>query len=246
MINWKYICTKLSEYTNSGLGHFHVEYLIRTWKSIYNTPVELYHDPHTMDGNLALIYNFFMTIVNQTDLNDVERVNQVLFLLENILNGYYKKDKVYKILSDGRFDISNLTLGEDDNVLFSSAKYHSTIILHCKDFFLQKHYSTCVNEACKAYNKAVQDKSGSNKDGQALMLSAFSSGGNLRANEYVTESQVNEQEGIMFLSAGLMRGFRNPTAHEPAYSWKTPKEDCIEILGLVSYLFKKLDNTTTI
>jgi hypothetical protein len=38
-----------------------------------------------------------------------------------------------------------------------------------------------------------------------------------------------------------MAAIRNPTSHEPAVDWPIGREDCLDILGFISFLYRKLD-----
>lgn len=59
----------------------------------------------------------------------------------------------------------------------------------------------------------------------------------------ITETERNEQEGIMHLSRGIMGAIRNLQAHEPALDWPITKEDALDLLSFLSFLFRKLDKT---
>jgi len=66
--------------------------------------------------------------------------------------------------------------------------------------------------------------------------------GTTKVNAFITQSQKDEQEGIRYLSVGLVSAFRNTAAHELSLSWPVSEEDCLDILSLISFLFKKLDD----
>ena len=195
-----------------------------------------------MQGRPAGLYNFFMTLANLPSINDVEKADKILALLKAITGGY-SQNYVEQVFQDGGYE-SGLPIKGSARGGILNPFFHKEVIQNCSDYFKDGHYTACVNEVCKAYNKAVQKKCGSNRDGQDLMFWAYGKDGNLRINKYETESEVNEQEGIKFLSGGLIRGFRNPTAHELKVDWKISKDDCLEILSIVSYLFKQLDKAT--
>lgn len=36
--------------------------------------------------------------------------------------------------------------------------------------------------------------------------------------------------------------FRNPTAHEPKVDWEISEQNALEILGIISYCHRRLDN----
>jgi uncharacterized protein (TIGR02391 family) len=91
--------------------------------------------------------------------------------------------------------------------------------------------------------KLVKEKSKSGKDGRQLMLDVWRcEGGVLKITHCQSETDRNVQDGIGFLSAGLMQAIRNPTAHEPAVDWPISKADCIDILSFLSFLLRKLDD----
>jgi len=65
--------------------------------------------------------------------------------------------------------------------------------------------------------------------------------GGLKLTPCQTETDKNVQDGVKFLSAGLMRAMRNPTSHEPALHWPIEKQDCLDMLSFISFLFRQLD-----
>ena len=62
----------------------------------------------------------------------------------------------------------------------------------------------------------------------------------------MNETDRNVQDGIKFLSAGLMRAIRNPTAHEPAVDWPIAEVDSLDIMSFISFLFRKLDDAVNV
>jgi len=245
MVRWKYIATHLAkEFTQFGLGQYTMEHFAQCWYSLYDFPVISHADPIYMRGRLADLYDLIMTIANLPSINDEEKEDKILALLKAITGGY-NQNFVEQVFHDGGYE-PDLPIKESSKGGVLSPRFHKVVIQNCSDYFKDGHFTACVNEACKAYNKAVQLKCGSNRDGQDLMFWAYGKDGNLRINKYESESEVNEQEGIKFLSGGLIRGFRNPTAHELKVDWKISKDDCLEILSMVSYLFKQLDKARVI
>ncbi|HEY8311474.1 MAG TPA: TIGR02391 family protein, partial [Gemmatimonadaceae bacterium] len=65
--------------------------------------------------------------------------------------------------------------------------------------------------------------------------------GVLKVTACKSDTDANVQDGVKFLSAGLMSAIRNPTSHEPALDWPITREDCLDILSFISFLFRKLD-----
>jgi uncharacterized protein (TIGR02391 family) len=74
-----------------------------------------------------------------------------------------------------------------------------------------------------------------------LMGNVFGKSARIFINSAMTESEKNEQDGFMYLSMGLVSAFRNPLAHETPDTWPVSKEDCLDILSLLSLLFRRLD-----
>lgn len=125
---------------------------------------------------------------------------------------------------------------------FLGRGFHAEVVAHCRKLFNQENYFHAVFEACKVYNKLVRAKSESPKNGEALMLNVWGwENGVLKVTACQSDTDKNVQDGIKFLSAGLMRAMRNPTAHEPALHWPISKEDCLDMLSFVSFLFRQLD-----
>ncbi len=150
------------------------------------------------------------------------------------------KAAVEQILVEG--GIAEALATRAERAAFLNRGFHAEVVRHSRTLYLQRNYFHAVFEASKAYNKAVREKAGSAKDGQDLMLAVWScEKGVLKITACRTETDRNVQDGIKFLSAGLMAAIRNPTAHEPAVEWPISREDCLDILGFVSFLFRKLD-----
>ncbi len=132
---------------------------------------------------------------------------------------------------------------QERRAAFDARRFHSEVVLHSQRLFVQGNYFHAVFEAAKSYNKLVRGKAQSVKDGESLMLEVWGCDkGVLKVTRCETETDENVQDGIKFLSAGLMRAIRNPTAHEPAVDWPISQDDCLDILSFMYFLFRKLDD----
>lgn len=132
----------------------------------------------------------------------------------------------------------------EDLKFFSSRCFHPSVEKHSRDLFIGGNYYHAVFEVCKAFDKTVREKSSFDKHGTELMSSALSLKGTLKLNKQITETEKNEQEGLMHLCMGLMRAIRNPESHEPKLDWNITREDALDILSLLSYLYRQIDKTT--
>lgn len=125
--------------------------------------------------------------------------------------------------------------------MFDMRALHTPVAAVSRALFVDGHIRQAVLDACLALNARVQGASGrADLDGRALMSEAFSPKKPLVAfNPLATDSDRSEQEGLMFLFMGLGAAVRNPNAHglrahpDPAQA--------LEILGLVSWLWRRLD-----
>lgn len=141
--------------------------------------------------------------------------------------------------------LSTLGVGAVDEKIyerFDSYQFHQEINKHCRKLYAEGNYFHAVFEATKVYNSLIKSKTGSTEDGQDLMMKAWNpKNGLLSINSCSSETDINFQDGIKFLSAGLMRAIRNPTAHEPALHWPIDEQDATDILSLVSFLLRQHD-----
>ena len=150
-----------------------------------------------------------------------------------------------EILKSG--DVGPTEIDAQRRAAFEERGFHREISLHCKRLFLQDNFFHSVFEGAKVYNKLVREKAAVSKDGRALMLAVWGwENGVLKITPCQTETDKNVQDGVMFLSAGLMQAIRNPTAHEPAVDWPISQGDCLDILSFLSFLFRKLDEAVRI
>ena len=127
-----------------------------------------------------------------------------------------------------------------DELEFDARAFHPAIRKHGRSHFCRGAYFHAVFECCKAFDSVVRDATTSGKSGQPLMSEALSLGGQLKLNAQQSQSQKDEQQGVMFLCMGLMNAVRNPQAHEPELHWPMSREDALDVLALISFLFRKL------
>jgi uncharacterized protein (TIGR02391 family) len=151
-----------------------------------------------------------------------------------------QKVRLLQILKDA--GVQDVSPDKEALRRFDARGFHSEIVQHCRTLFGQGHFFHAVFEAAKVYHKAVREKSQSAKDGADLMLAVWGPDtGVLKVTACKSDTDKNVQDGIKFLSAGLMRAIRNPTAHEPALHWPITEPDAEDILSFISFLFRQLD-----
>jgi uncharacterized protein (TIGR02391 family) len=133
-----------------------------------------------------------------------------------------------------------------DEVAFDARGFHPQVRRHGRSHFCRGAYFHAVFECCKAFDAAVRTNSGIAKSGQPLMSEALSLTGPIKLNTQAAQSEKDEQSGVMFLCMGLMNAVRNPQAHEPELHWPMTREDALDVLGLISFLFRKLEKALVV
>jgi len=112
--------------------------------------------------------------------------------------------------------------------------------------FVAGHTSMQFLNVVRAFDTAVRNNISSQKSGQALMSEALSLNGPIKLNSQQKPSEKDEQQGIMYLCMGLMNAVRNPQAHEPELNWPMSRDDALDVLTLVSFLFRKLERAAVV
>ena len=208
----------------------------RAAKSVFRFQQENFPNDSITSSRAKEFHDWVLTLAKQSMSND-ER-NNLLIQFISIITPEDSEKAVDKILKTAQIDTQFSTAISED---FLSRNFHEIIHKHCRKLFIQENYFHAVFEAAKVYNRLVQQKAQSEKNGAPLMLDVWSLKGSLKINKGQTQTEKDVQEGVKFLSAGLMQALRNPTAHEPALDWPISKEDCLDMLSFISYLLRQLD-----
>ena len=135
---------------------------------------------------------------------------------------------------------------------------HSEIQDAAKDCYVAKDYYKAIQEALKRYKNNVKRKSGVNCDEDMDIVSkSFGKDKPLKTTakyaarpdgEPFSESTLsNIEDGQMALSRGIVAGARNILSHEEHKDLMETglftEKDCLDLLGLLSHLFKRLDES---
>lgn len=185
-----------------------------------------------------LVHDWILSLARQR-MGEDERNRLLKSFCDQLSGNSDLRTSVYSILRAAEIPLEEENKNRDE---FLNRGFHSEVIKHCQVLFLQGNYFHAVFEACKVYNKLVGEKALNSKDGEPLMMDVWGwQNGVLKVTACQTETDKNVQDGIKFLSAGLMRAMRNPTAHEPALHWPITRKDCLDMLNFVSFLLRQLD-----
>lgn len=134
-------------------------------------------------------------------------------------------------------------------------RLHQTVQDASYNDYKNEDFYRAAEEAIKRYETVTQNKSGNNQSGRDLMAQVFGKDKSLSVtsqykkrdgSSFNTDTQENIEEGQKFMSMGIMAGVRNPLAHEEKVELKETglfsENDCLDILSLLSHLFRRLDD----
>ncbi len=234
-INFQHIATKIGDTLKYSTT---VNEIDRIGQSILKITKESFPNSAITSVRAKTLYDWVLSLA-KSPLDSTERIKRLIrFSLEltpeefksNTIDFLERNHCPYNIVHSDSLDE------------FSKRNFHSEVVKHSQKLFVQRNFFHAVFEAVKAYNKDVKDKAQSEKDGQALMLNVWGcDSGVLKITPCQTQTDKDYQDGIKFISGGLMSAIRNPTAHEPAILWPIDKQDCLDILSLISFLYRQLD-----
>jgi uncharacterized protein (TIGR02391 family) len=215
----------------------------RLGQAILKISKEVFPNDSITSSRQQEIYNWPCSLGKATLISD-ERLKMIVeFCLS--LATTEQRPEIVKILDNAGVP-SNILFREQLAVL-ERERLHPEVYKHPKGSFQYEKYAHAVFETCKAYDKAVQAKTGLSNFGRSLMQQARSwNASYLRATSGSTNSGESFHEGLKLLSEGTMAGIRNITAHEPVLDWLINKDDCIDMLHLLSFLYRQLDKSVNL
>ena len=130
---------------------------------------------------------------------------------------------------------------DDLETLFDSANLHNKVKSSSKSLFVTNHFSQAILEALKSLESEIKEISKLDSYGQDLMAKAFKENEpKIKLNTMRDITEKDEQEGFRFIFMGVMKGIRNPIAHNNI-SWNDPSL-ALKYLCMISLLFEKLDD----
>lgn len=233
-LNYKLIAIQLGENLKWDAS---INEINRIANAIFTFSRKSFPEDAITSKRARLLYDWVMSLATEKMNNDLR--NKLLIQFGKEIAGEHNVERVIEIFSKNGLPYNLVYKDELDE--FLRREFHGEVYKHCKDLFIQGNYFHAVFEAAKAYNQMVKEKSQSEKDGFSLMMDVFSMNGVLKVTKCVSETDRNVQEGIKFLSSGMMQAIRNVTAHEPAITWPIDKQDCLDNLSFISFLFRQLD-----
>ena len=215
------------------------------WKRLYSAFANDQNDKHYSNS----ILKFIQTVINPTRFSN----NMEFELKRKALNEPLSYIG-YELGENGKFHeihaSSTITEAQQraNDLLFTlkSRNAHSDIFKYCTAELVDKNYFHAVFEACKGLFARIRTMSHIKTDGVTLVQHVFGGEPVLVINAYHSKQEIDEQKGFQAILEGLCNMFRNPEAHQPRIEWPISEQDAIEILSLISYCHRRLDNSRRI
>ena len=214
----------------------------RDW--LYNCLATEINNSHS----LSKVFSFLQAALNPARYTSVDSRQRYRYLLEEtnkiLLFAGLSIDQSGKLIEVSQAH----TLTEVDKRVnhLKKALYdraiHSEVQKYCIEDYLRADYYDAVFEAAKGLAERVRQISGLTTDGGTLFQTAFSQNKPyIFFNAMKTESERSEFVGLKELLEAIFHLVRNPAAHTPKVNWKTDETKALDVLTLISFAHKYLD-----
>jgi uncharacterized protein (TIGR02391 family) len=216
------------------------------WKRLFTAFAEFQNRNQCSNNILAFIKHALEParyLKNQAEFEEKRRlINQQLNFIgyQYNENGKFTEVKQVTTISEAQQRADNL------KSKLENRNTHREIYKYCNAELLDNNYFHSVFEANKGLFQRIREVSLQTEDGNKLIELVFSSNPILIINKYQSNSERNEHFGFCNILKGLCGMFRNPVAHEPKIDWNISEQDALEILGMISYCHRRLDNAQKI
>jgi uncharacterized protein (TIGR02391 family) len=127
----------------------------------------------------------------------------------------------------------------------------SEVLRFCRAELLADDYFHVVLEATKSITSLLRERTGLNLDGHELVDACFGTQDGKRQprlaiNSLTTPTEKSEHWGLAALIKGTFSFYRNPTAHEPRLKRQVDEQEAMDMLTLVSFLYREIEKATLI
>ncbi len=214
----------------------------RDW--LYNCLAYEMNKSHT----LMRVYLFLEKALNPVAFTDEKKRSKYTFLLEGVnkvlvLAGLEitKEGKLVEVVQAKTLDEVDRRVNSLKKQLYNRA-IHSEVQKYCIEDYLRKDYYDAVFEAAKGLAERVRQITGLKTDGGTLFQTAFAKNDPyLFFNSMQTDSEKSEFTGLKELLEAIFHLVRNPAAHTPKLNWKIEEAKALDILTVISFAHKYLD-----
>lgn len=198
--------------------------------------------------NLIRVYIFIEKALNPVAFIGDKKRDQYRFLLEGsnkvlLLAGIEvtKDGKLIEVVKATTLDEVDRRVNSLQRQLYNRA-IHEEVQKYCIKDYLRNDYYDAVFEAAKGLGERVRGITGLATDGGTLFQTAFSQKDPyLFFNSLKTDSEKSEFTGLKELLEAIFHLVRNPAAHTPKINWKVDETKALDILTMISFAHKYLD-----
>lgn len=248
------IC-KIIAATDEGLTGSEIEKILRDcgltdnyatmtkWKRLYNSFVE--YQNHTQSSYKVIVF-----LCHAMQPSRYLKKNELYHARLNDLNKQLSFIGV-ELTGTGKFRAveksHTLTEAEQRASHFKHKlevrNVHPEILKFCKPELLSENYFHAVFEAVKSIAERIRVMTNVHADGHDLINVVFTiKAPLLKINSLKDINDENEQNGLANIIRGLFSSIRNPTAHRPKFTFCIDEDYALDIITMVSFVHKKLDN----
>ena len=198
--------------------------------------------------SIEKIYSFIEKALNPVSYTNEASRDKYNFLLEEtnkvlLLVGLSmtKEGRLMEVVQAKTLDEVDRRVNNLRRLLYNRAIHHE-VEKYCIKDYLRKDYYDAVFEAAKGIAERVRQITGLSTDGSALFQKIFAKNDPyIFFNALKTDSEINEFTGLKELLESIFHLVRNPAAHTPKVNWKMDETKALDILTLISFAHKYLD-----
>lgn len=216
-------------------------------KKLFNAFADYQNKNHCANNIILFIQNILSP---QRYINNVEMFNNIKAEVNKQLafEGLYVDDTNQIISVEKASKISDVQIKVDGlKAKLIEQGAHQLVFSYCNAELLANNYFHSVLESSKGLIKRIQDLAGVSYDGQNLIEKVFKDDEPiLIVNNFQSKSEKDEHRGFRNLLIGIVAMFRNPTSHELKVEWNMSEQDALDILAMISYCHRRLDNAQKI
>lgn len=216
-------------------------------KNLFNAFADYQNKNHCANNIILFIQNILSP---QRYINNVEMFNNIKAEVNKQLafEGLYVDDTNQIISVEKASKISDVQIKVDGlKAKLIEQGAHQLVFSYCNAELLANNYFHSVLESSKGLIKRIQDLAGVSYDGQNLIEKVFKDDEPiLIVNNFQSKSEKDEHRGFRNLLIGIVAMFRNPTTHELKVEWNMSEQDALDILAMISYCHRRLDNAQKI
>src|SRR3989344_1053092 len=202
---------------------------------------EVLKNPEINTKELKSLYDLADLPTPQNFGGEIKRLRRTNNLIKTKTGYKLSRSAKESIVSQLKASNKSFSKRTASKITLSFESLHPLVKKVSRSLFEDGHYSQAIFEAYKAVVNEVKNVSGvRNIDGKQLMERVFSVNNPIvKFNNLQTQSEQDEQVGLMFLFSGAALGIRNPKAHDNIIQKDNLR--ALEYLSFASLLLKRLD-----